>query len=140
MDIAAHPFTSSSGSTTANGEATTENTGKAGGSGVEIHVNNLVLSISRGFGQVLHKVRFSFGEYGGNINVSVNNNLANVDNFAALNSTVLGGANITVLSGGLGNDKGVIEFQGPMPDQNNGLGQLAVGGQELWIDDICFEQ
>jgi hypothetical protein len=70
----------------------------------------------------------------------VNNKFLNVDNFAALNNKVLGGVNITVLSGGLGNDKGVIELQGLMPDQNNGLGQLAVGGQELWIDDICFEQ
>ena len=140
MDIAAHPFTSANGSTTTNGQAKTENTGKAGGSAVEIAVNNLMLSISRGFGQVLHKVRFSFGEYGGNINVSVNNTFANVDNFAALNNKILGGVTITVLSGGLGNDKGIIEFQGPMPDQINGLGQLAVGGQELWLDDICFEQ
>src|ERR1700730_9617699 len=125
MDIAAHLFTWANGSTTTNGGAKTENTGKAGGSGVEIAVNNLVLSISRGFGQVLHKVRFSFGEYGGNINVSVNNALANVDNFVALNNKVLGGVTVTVLSGGFGNDKGVIEFQGLMPDQNNGLGQLA---------------
>jgi hypothetical protein len=140
MDIAAHQFTWSNGSTTTNGEAKTENTGKAGGSSVEIAVNNLMLSVSRGFGQVLQKVRVSFGEYGGNINVSVNNTFANVDNFAALNNKALGGVNINVLSGGLGNDKGVIEFQGMMPDQNSGLGQFAVGGQELWIDDICFEQ
>ncbi len=140
MDIAAHPFTWTNGSTTTAGQAKTENSGKAGGSGVEIAANNLTLSISRGFGHELQKVRFLFGEYGGNINISVNNKLANVENFSGLNNTVLGGVSITVFSGGLGNDKGIIEFQGPMADQKNGLGQLAVGGQELWIDDICYEE
>ncbi|GAA1502427.1 hypothetical protein GCM10009677_37580 [Sphaerisporangium rubeum] len=140
MDIAAHPFTLANNTTTANGHAKTENSGKAGGSGVEIRVNNLTLSISRGFGQVLRRVRFSFGEYGGNINVSANNQLVNVDNFSALHRKTIGGVEATVLSGGLGHDNGVIEFSGTMRDQQNGLGQLAVGGQELWIDDICFEQ
>lgn len=139
MDIAAHPFTWSNGGITQDGLARIENSGRAGGSGTEIGVNNLTVSVSRGFGQVLQKARFAFGEYGGNINVSINNSLVNVDNFAALNNQVIGGVTVTVLSGGLGNDKGVVEFQGMMPDQNNGLGQLAVGGQELWIDDICFE-
>jgi hypothetical protein len=138
MDIAAHPFALGNGAVTTSGTATTENTGRAGGSGTEIRVNNLVVSVSRGFGQVLHSARIAFGEYGGNINVSVNNAAANVGNFAALHNKVLGGVAVTVLSGGLGNDKGVVEFHGFMPDQNSGLGQLAVGGQELWIDDICF--
>ena len=44
------------------------------------------------------------------------------------------------LSGGNGNDKGQVEFVGHMVDQAGGRGQLAVGGQELWIDDICFRK
>jgi hypothetical protein len=140
MDIAAHPFTSQSGTVTTSGKATTETGGKAGGSGVEISVNNMTLSVDRGFGQSLKAVRFSFGEYGGNLNLSVNNVFQNFDNFASINNTIVGGVAAHVKSGGSGNDKGVIEFVGNMPEQTGGLGQLAVGGQELWIDDICFDQ
>ena len=111
IDIVARSLTWANGCATTNGEAKTENSGNAGGSGVEMAVNNLGLSIRQGFGPVLHKVRFSFGEYGG-INVSVNNTLANVDNFTALNNQVLGGVTINVLSGGFGNDKSIIEFHG----------------------------
>ncbi len=35
---------------------------------------------------------------------------------------------------------GVLELTGTMPDQAFGLGgQFAIGGQELWIDDICYQ-
>ena len=74
-DIGAHPFTWANGSVTTKGEAKTESIEKAGGSGVEMAVKGLVLTISRGFGKILHGVRFSFGEYGGNVNVSVNTTL-----------------------------------------------------------------
>ena len=118
MDIVTRPFTCANGCVTTNGKAKTESSGQAAGPGAEIAASNLVLSIRPGFGQVLHKVRFSFGEYGGNINVSVSNTLASIDNFTALNHQVPGGVTITVVSGGFGNDKGIIEFRGPMPDQN----------------------
>ena len=39
---------------------------------------------------------WTFGEYGGNINLSINNTLVNVDNFIALNNKVVGGVTITV--------------------------------------------
>ena len=128
IDIVARSLTWANGCATMNGEAKTENSGKADGPGAEIAASNLGLSIRRGFGQVLHRVRFSFGEYGGNINVSVNNTLANVDNFTALNKPGARPVTITVLSGGFCSDKGVIELQDPMPDQINGPGQ-SVGGR-----------
>jgi hypothetical protein len=140
MDIAAHPFTWASGVTTSAGHATTGTAGRAAGSGMEIGVNNILLSISVGFGQSLKAVRIAFGEYGGNLNLSVNNTMKNVDNFSTVNGTGVGGVAITVTSGGSGNDSGVVEFTGLMPDQVGGLGQLAIGGQELWIDDICFDK
>lgn len=140
MDIAAHPFTWRNGTTTSNGYAEIQSAGRAGGSGNEMAVNNLLVSISVGFGQTLQAVRISFGEYGGNLNVSVNNDHRNFDNFAQNNGTTIGGVQVSVPSGGLGNDVGQIEFVGTMADQASGLGQLAVGGQELWIDDICFDR
>ena len=85
-------------------------------------------------------MRFAFGEYGGNINLSINDKDRNVDNFAALHNTTLGGVAIHVLSGGNGNDSGVVEFVGPLNGQSAlRQGQLAIGGQELWIDNICFD-
>jgi len=138
MDIAAHPFAWSSGITTASGQATTEAGGRAGGSGTEIHVNNIVLSVSIGFGQVMHAARIRFGEYGGNVNLSVNGAAANVPDLAKLNGVTLGGVAVSVPTGGFGNDMGVLELTGTMPDQPSGLGQLAIGGQELWIDDVCY--
>jgi hypothetical protein len=140
MDIAAHPFVWSNGAATSAGDAETDTAGKAGGSGVELSVNNMTLSVSVGSGQSLTAVRFAFGEFGGNLNLSVNNAFQNFDNFAAVHGKVLGGVSVNVVSGGSGNDSGVIEFVGMMPDQTGGLGQLAVGGQELWIDDICFDK
>jgi hypothetical protein len=140
MDITARPFTLANGVLTSSGKATTENGGKAGGSNVEVAVNNITLSLNVGFGQTLLALRLVFGEYGGNLNLHINNQLLNFDNFASANNTTLGGVAIHVLSGGNGNDKGTIEFIGTMNDQASGLGQLAVGGQELWIDEICFEK
>jgi hypothetical protein len=140
MDIAAHPFAWTSGTTTSSGQATTETGGRAGGSGTEIHVNNILLSVSIGFGQVMHAARIRFGEYGGNVNLSVNGVTRNVADLAPLNSTVVGGVTVTVPTGGFGNDKGVLELDGTMPDQPSGLGQFAIGGQELWIDGICFDR
>jgi hypothetical protein len=137
MDIAAHPFTWSSGTTTSNGFARVEDGMLAGGSGREINVNNILLSISIGFGQTLQKAQLSFGEYGGNLNVSINDEFVNFNNFNDIAGTTIGGVTVNLLSGGNGNDMGVIEFTGNMIDQSAGLGQFSVGGQELYIDDIC---
>jgi hypothetical protein len=76
MDIAAHPFTWTSGTTTSSEQATGVD-GQAGG-GIEIHVNNILLSVSIGFGQVMHGARIRFGEYGGNVNLAVNGTTRNV--------------------------------------------------------------
>lgn len=140
MDIGAHPFTWATGTTTSGGYANIENAGHAGGSGNEITVNNIVISIDVGFGQTLNALRFSFGEYGGNLNVSVNNSFTNFQNFSDINGKTIGGVAVNVLSGGSGNDKGQIEFTGTMSEQTSGLGQFAVGGQELYIDDICLSE
>jgi hypothetical protein len=138
MDLGMLPFTYASGAVTSGGQATVQSGSRAGGTGNEIAVNNILMTISVGFGQTLEAVRFSFGEYGGTLNVWVNNQFVNFGNFADIHGTTIGGVMVNVLSGGLGNDKGQIEFIGHMVDQAMGRGQLAVGGQELWTDDICF--
>ena len=74
------------------------NVGRAGGTGNEVAVNNILMTISVGFGQTLEAVRFSFGEYGGNLNVSVNNQFVNFDNFSRIHGTTIGGVKVNVLS------------------------------------------
>ncbi len=138
MDIGAHPFTWPNGATTRSGFAQIQNRSRAGGSRNEMAVNNLLTSISIGFGKTLQYLRFSFGEYGGTLNLSMNDDFKVFRDFSQIHGTKIGGVQVTVLSGGNGNDKGQIEFAGNMADQKSGLGQLAVGGQELWIDDICY--
>ena len=78
-----------------------------------------------------------FGEYGGNLNLRINNDFRNFRNFADVHGTTIGGVNVNVLSGGNGNDSGKIKFTGTIQDQGN-WGHLAIGGQEFWIDDLCW--
>ena len=79
-----------------------------------------------------HYVRFAFGEYAGNINMIVNGDPRNTDNFIDLDGQVIGGATFKVLSGGLGNDCGVAELSG-------NIHQLTLGGQQFVVDNLAVE-
>ena len=138
MDLAAHPFTWGNGTMTPDGFAEVDDQGRAGGSGYDVEVNNVLLSVSIGAGQALQQLQLTFGEYGGNLNLSVNNQLVNFNDFVNIAGTVIAGVKVDLLYISPSNDLGQILFQGPMMDQAAGLGQFSVGGQELWIDDICF--
>ena len=80
---------------------------------------------------------FNFGEYGGNINLILNGDARNFNNFLDLDGTMVGGCVVRVLAGGTGGDCGKVQFEGVVD-------QLTVGGQEFWWDgtsdcDIAFE-
>lgn len=132
------PFVWSNNISTNNGFARISQAGRAGGSGREVTVNNLALCFGANFGQILKRIRFSFGEYGGNLNLMLNRQFVNFGNFQQIHGQVIGGVKVKVLSGGAGNDMGKIEFTGKITDQR-WWGHLAIGGQELWIDDFCWE-
>ena len=89
MDIGVRSFTAGNGAVVSGGRAEIQNTGRAGGSQNEIAVNNVVIAISIGFGQTLTKVRFSFGEYGGNLDLSINNDFKNFGIFLKYTSPAL---------------------------------------------------
>ncbi len=72
-----------------------------------------------------------FGEYGGNINFAVNGDFANIDNFIDVDGVWLGGCSISVVSGGLGNDHGVLKISAGPDDL---IEELTIGGQELAVD------
>ncbi|MCE7986390.1 MAG: hypothetical protein DYG89_34900 [Caldilinea sp. CFX5] len=131
-------FIWANGNSTDTGYARIENRGRAGGSGHEVRVNNLNLCFGANFGQVLTRIKFVFGEYGGNLNLMLNRQFVNFRNFKDIDGQIIGGVKVIIHSGGAGNDTGVVELDGTINDQR-WWGHLAIGGQELWIDDFCWE-
>jgi hypothetical protein len=116
------------GSWTPTGEATVTNALWAHGSLNELNTNNINAHYDfAGSIGTQTQVELLFGEYGGNINIAVNGDFANVGNFMDVHGAVLGGCNITVVSGGFGGDHGELVILGAIQD-------LIIGGQELAVD------
>jgi len=119
-----HEFFWLGGGSTVNGTATVATGGDAGGSGFDLSLNNINVDIAIN----APCVSFRYGEYGGNLNIKINGDFKNFANFADIDGAVIGGVPVDVLF--LGDGKGIVELQGPVT-------QLALGGQEFFIDDIC---
>ncbi len=115
-----------SGGTTG-GYARVHPAGLSGGVVQELELNNI--NVEFDFGGPVECVSFLFGEYGGNLNLEVNGDFKNFQNFAQIDGTTIGGCNVTVTNGH-GNDKGRVVIAGPVQ-------QFTVGGQELRIDEVC---
>ncbi len=113
---------------TAGGEALIDTNGRAGGTGNDLNANNV--NISFDFGRPVQSVNFRFGEYGGNLNLEVNGNWLNFADFVDVHGLTVGQVTIMVANG-YGNDQGMVALIGPIQS-------FAVGGQELWLDDICY--
>jgi hypothetical protein len=65
------------------------------------------------------------------INIKVNNDFRNVPNFLGLNNTTIGGVNVSVTAvQSTGSIRGEMVLQGT-------ISGFTVGGQELWIDEVC---
>ena len=67
-------------------------------------------------------------EYGGKLNIEINSDFKDFDTFAQIDGSIIGGVLVTVVNGP-GNNKGNLTLEGT-------INQFAVGGQELWIDDV----
>jgi hypothetical protein len=115
------------GSWTSGGEAKVSTALMANGDANELNTNNTnALYDFAGSIGTQTEVELLFGEYGGNINVAVNGDFANVGNFLDL-PPALGGCTITIVSGGTGGDAGEMVITGAIYD-------LVIGGQELAVD------
>ena len=125
--INVHPFQYETGALTSAGFAEIQDLGKAGGSGKEIFTNNVNLSFEFPFS--VTGLSLCFGEYGGNLNIKINGEFLEFDNFNDINMSTIGGVSVSVTNG-FGNDKGILTLVGE-------IDYFAVGGQELYIDDIC---
>jgi hypothetical protein len=122
------PFRWSDGTIYSGGHAAVSQQHMAGGTGQEVTPNNVNLDVD--FGGGVSAMSLLFGEYGGNLNLRVNGDRRNFDHFADIDGATIGGASVSVING-LGNDKGRLALQGT-------IRSMAVGGQELFIDHICF--
>jgi hypothetical protein len=127
--VTMHPFQWSGGTMYNGGHARVDNQTLAGGSGLDVNANNVNLRFA--FSAPLAGLRFRFGEYGGNLNIRINGGFRNFDNFADIHGLTIGGVAVSVVNG-LGNDTGWVRLSGPIEG-------FSVGGQELWLDDLCPE-
>jgi hypothetical protein len=126
--ITVRSFVWRNGIPTNQGFAQVQNRGLAGGAGNEMAVNNASLAFSlRGRARAL---MLRFGEYGGNLNITINGRFVNFNNFADINGASIGGVNVSATNG-FGNDRGRLVLTGPITS-------FSLGGQELWIDDVCI--
>jgi len=130
VPISVRPFQWSNGNWTSGGHAIVLNGGNAGGSGNEMNVNNVNLDFV--FDVPVNGLTLLFGETGGNLNIEINGDFRNFGNFVDINGSTIGGIDISVVNG-LGNDKGTLALTGLIE-------QFAIGGQELYIDDVKFRQ
>ncbi len=114
----------SNGDSTTGGFAEVQNSQLAGGSGLDVFCNNINLNFQ--FVYPCNRITFKFADYGGNENLRVNGQLANVSQILQLHGTTLGGVSISVV----GSQPGTITLEGT-------INSFKVGGQEFLIDDIC---
>lgn len=128
-NLSVEPFQWSNMNWTSGGHAKVDNKGYARGSGNDINANNVNLRFK--FDYPLKKISLKFGELGGNNNMLVNGDFRNVGNLVTLNGATVGGVAITVNATQQGaNWYGVIVLDGA-------IREFSIGGQELWLDDVC---
>ena len=131
-EISLEDFTWSSGGTTSAGYAEVQNGLLAGGSGQELQVNNTLLRFD--FAEPVSGLSVKYGEYGGNLNLEINGDFHVFEDFTDIGSGTpipsLGGVDIFV-NDDPSSDLGEVKLVGIVE-------QLKIGGQELWIDDVCL--
>lgn len=126
LSVTLKEFYWSNGTPTNNGHLKMDNKGLAGHTGLDVNLNNITVAFT--FPSVPNGLILYYGEYGGNINVEVNGDLKNVQNFADINGAVIGGVNISITN--VVGQKGVLNLLGT-------INSFSIGGQELWIDHVC---
>jgi hypothetical protein len=113
---------------TCNGHAVVDDRNLACGFNYDLNLNNInaVMDFAGTIGAQTD-LRVLYGEYGGNINLSINGDFANAEDFLDLDGAPLGGTIVHVYPNAPGDPCGVLLFEGVTE-------KLAIGGQELWID------
>ncbi len=124
--ITTSAFRWTNGTWTSAGFAEVDDAGLSGGTGYDLEVNNITVNF--GFGRSVENLRLFFGEYGGNVNLTINGDFRNVLDLEELNDQMVGGTLVEVSLSPTG--LGIMVVNGT-------VNSFSIGGQELWIDDIC---
>jgi hypothetical protein len=124
--VRAMEFQWSNGGWTDQGQATVVADGQAGGWGYEINTNNINLMFE--FDQPLEGLVLLYGEYGGNVNLAINEEPVNVEDFSKVDGATIGGVDVVVKP--FSSEQGALVMTGK-------IASMSIGGQELWIDDAC---
>jgi hypothetical protein len=128
INVSIEPMIWSDGTSYFGGVANVIDWGWAGGTGLELNTNNCTAALDfAGSIGSQPAVQLLFGEYGGNVNLSVNGDFANVNNPIDLHGMMLGGCLVEVIAGGFGADSGRMIISGV-------VGKLSIGGQEFALD------
>ena len=109
------------------GAARIDSQGRAGGSGRELGLNNITAAFVPA--RPLPDPTLAFGHYGGTLNLRINGDFVNVSDFAQVHGKRIGGVKVSV-------QKYAKTQQGRL-SLTGVVRSFAVGGQELWIDDLC---
>ncbi len=126
VPITTGEFQWTNGTWTSVGSITVQTTNWAGGLGNDLNLNNITLDFN--FVRTVTDLRFLFGEYGGNINLTINGDFRNEVDLADLHGELVGGALVEVIESPTA--LGVVRVHGT-------IASFSIGGQELWIDDLC---
>jgi len=130
-NIVVEQFQWPNGTWTSSGTAKVDDRNYGQGAGNDLNANNVNLNFQ--FDYPVDRITFKFGELGGNNNIRVNGAFQNVGNLVDLNGNTIGGVQITVNANQQGNNwYGTMELEGT-------INEFAIGGQELWLDDVCPE-
>jgi len=99
------------------------------GSGLAMWTNNV--NIDFGFPVLANGLTLNFAEYGGNVNIEVNGDLKNVENFVLVDGTYIGGVYVTCSGAGCnGQGQGILKLDGNVTS-------FRIGGQEFCMDNVC---
>lgn len=110
--------------------AEVDNALMAGGSGLDLQLNNVRLELVVPFSSV-PSVTVFFGQFGGQNNIFVNGAMISSGTIYDLDGMSVGGATIEVTDLGGGPSLGRLVVTGDIES-------FGISGQELWVDDVRF--
>ena len=140
LEVRFQEFTWAGGRTTDEGSATVDGIVpsifgsqiSAGGSGQQLLVNNTNVALRLPDGTT--HVSLRYGDWGGNVNLSVNGDFVNADTLSRIGDRTIGGVGVKVTEVG----RGFHNVSGTLELTNGEIDTLAIGGQEFILDDICL--
>jgi len=115
---------------TSNGQLRIDNRGYARGSGLDLNLRNANAHLLLPY--PVPTVTMSFAELGGHNKIKINTVSQDIQDLVDLNGSVVGGVGVAVFATKEGNNwYGTLVLAGPIND-------FSLGGQEVWIDNVCF--